>query len=180
MWSLTDNDLINRAQNGDVDAMGELYDRHQAKIFKYVRARIYNHQMAQDLTGEIFLKMVANIQSFRQMGLPFTAWLYRIAHNHLINAIQQDKTDLNLPISLAMNNSRPLDNPAVLVEEKLQFNEIAIALEKIDPIQGEVIILRFLAGLSLQETADSLDKTVASIKATQYRGLRALQVALKS
>ncbi len=179
MSELTDETLIRRAQNGDVNAVGALYDRHRQRIFRYVRARVYNTHLAQDLTGEIFLKMVANLPHYREMGVPFSAWLYRIAHNYIINSLQKDKTHQHVPIVYANNVSRRQDNPALVVEQQLQLEGIRQGLEQIDETQCEVVILRFLVGLSLKETAATLEKSVSAVKSLQHRGILTLQAILQ-
>jgi RNA polymerase sigma-70 factor (ECF subfamily) len=179
MHHLSDAALVRLAQDGQVEAVGQLYDRHQERIYRYVRARIYDNQSAQDLTGEVFLKMVANIQRYQERGAPFSAWLYRIAHNHLINHNHQDRNDRLVPVEQAEYVPLMGNNPAVVVEKQQLEQELLLALERIDPLQREVVVLRFLVGLSLQETATTLDKSVAAIKSTQHRGLKALRANMK-
>jgi len=172
--------LVKRAQEGEVNAVGELYDRYQTIIFRYVRARIYDHQIAQDLTGEIFLRMVENIPSYRAMGVPFVAWLYRIAHNHLVNHIRKETAQTIEPLTAAATLSHAEGNPAALVEQKIEFERLLRALDYIDEQQREVMILRFLVEMPLKDVAEALGKTVGAVKTLQHRGTLALQVALKS
>jgi RNA polymerase sigma-70 factor (ECF subfamily) len=179
MHHLSDAALVRLAQEGQVEAVGQLYDRHQARIYRYIRARIYDNMSAQDLTGEVFLKMVANIQTYQERGTPFSAWLYRIAHNHLINHNHQDQTVRLAPFDQAEYAPVMGNNPAVVVEKKQIEQELLLALEGIDTLQREVVVLRFLVGLSLQETAAALEKSVAAIKSIQHRGLKALRVIMK-
>ena len=180
MQDLSDAELVDRAQNGEIDAVGLLYDRYRPRIFRYVRARIYNNQLAQDLVGEVFLKMVANLADYRVTAVPFSAWLYRIAHNHLVNHIGQKENEYqHVPLVLADGYSSREENPAWLVERRLALEEVQQALAQIDETQREVIILRFWLGFSLKEVADMLGKTVGAVKSQQHRGLLALEVAMK-
>lgn len=172
--------LIKRAQEGEVNAVGELYDQYQTVIFRYVRARIYDHQVAQDLTGEIFLRMVENIPSYRAMGVPFVAWLYRIAHNHLVNHIRKETAQAIESLDAAAFLSHAEGNPVTQVEQKIEFERLLRALDRIDEQQREVMILRFLVEMPLKDVAEALDKTVGAVKTLQHRGTLALQVALKS
>ncbi|MCL4871683.1 MAG: sigma-70 family RNA polymerase sigma factor [Anaerolineae bacterium] len=171
--------LVKRAQEGEVNAVGELYDRYQPIIFRYVRTRIYDHQLAQDLTGEIFLRMVENLGSYRAMGVPFVAWLYRLAHNHLVNHIRKETAHKIEPLTAAASLSHPDSNPITLVEGKIELQQLLQALERIDEQQREVLILRFLVEMPLQEVADALGKTVAAVKTLQHRGVLALRVAMR-
>jgi RNA polymerase sigma-70 factor, ECF subfamily len=179
LQQLDDQALVMSAQNGNTQAVGELYDRHQERIFRYVRSRVYDHQLAQDLTGEIFTRMVTNLNQYENSGYPFTAWLYRIARNLIIDHHRQKDRVMNVSIEEVYHVSTTDYEPAVAVEKRLNVERLHLALEKIDETQREVIRLRFLAGLSLQEVADTLGKTVGAIKTQQYRGLLALRVALK-
>ena len=152
MLDPSDADLVRSAQKGNVSAIGELYDRYNERIFKYVWIRVSNKRRAEDLTGEVFARMITHLHDYREMGIPFSSWLYRIAFNLVVDYYRKEK------------------NRAV---EKLQ-----LALDKLDESQREVIILRFLVGLSLREVAGGLDKTVAAVKSLQHRGLVALRLAL--
>ena len=174
-----EENLVRRAQQGDVNAVGELYDRYQTLIFRYVRARIYDHQTAQDLTGEIFLRMVEYLPSYRPMGVPFLAWLYRVAHNHLVNHIRKETAQTLEPLASAEILHHTEGNPTTMLEQKLDLQRLLRALERIDEQQRDVLILRFLLDMSLKDVAESLDKTVGAVKSLQHRGVLALQVALR-
>ena len=178
MTDQSDVTLVNEAQKGNVNAVGDLYDRYQPRIYKYVRARIHDHHKAQDLTGEVFLLMIKNLSTYRDMGVPFSAWLYRIAHNLLINHFQKETRAELVPISFAENSNHRVSNPSFVLEQQLEIEGLLQALEKLEDIQREVIILRFLADLSLKEVSHIVDKTVAAVKAIQHRGLLALKITL--
>lgn len=179
MTQLSDTDLVKHAQQGNVHAVGDLFDRYQPRIYKYVRMRVYDHHKAQDLTGEIFLLMIKNLPGYRDIGIPFSAWLYRIAHNLVINHYQKEQVTRQVSLVHAENSHPHTATLAVMVEQQLEIEGLLQALEKLEDIQREVIILRFLADLSLKEVAQTLDKTVATIKAIQHRGLLALKMAFE-
>ena len=174
-----DATLVKRAQEGDVNAVAELYDRFQPAIFRYVRARIYDHQLAQEVTGDVFLRMVEGLPGYRVMNVPFLAWLYRIAHNQVVNHIRKETSQPLEPLDAAALLAQTDSNPTIMVEQKLELQRILRALERIDAQQREVIILRFLVEMPLQDVAEALGKTVAAVKTLQHRGTLALQVALK-
>lgn len=178
MQELNDMELVKQAQTGSIAAVAELYDRHRSQIFRYIRFKVANTQAAQDLTGEVFLRMVDHLSDFQPRGVPFSAWLYRIAHNLVIRQGQQESRWSVVPLVYANNVSRNGDNPALVVERQLEVDSLWQGLENIDEIQREVITLRFIAGLSLKETAQVLDKTVAAVKTLQHRGILALQATL--
>ena len=98
-------DLIARAQRGDVDAIGALYDMHYRAIFRYLRARVGDQQLAEDLTGDVFRRMLTGVRQYRPMGLPFQAWLFRIAHNLLVDHYRQESS--HRLVSLQKTESQP-------------------------------------------------------------------------
>jgi len=175
----SDAELVRLAQGGDADAAGELYDRHQSRIFRYVRARIYDNQIAQDLTGDVFLKMVSNLHGYQNGEAPFTAWLYRIAHNHVTNHGQKQARIRPAQETAFANHEPQRGDPAMIVEEEAQLQQLAEALEHLEETQREVLILRFLSGLSLKEVAASLGKSVSSVKSIQFRGLKSMRGLLR-
>ena len=174
-----DAELVARAQRGDVNAVGQLYDRHQARIFRYVRSRVHNNQLAQDLTGEVFLRMVAALPEYRITQAPFAAWLYSIARNLIADHYLKEGGRMAVPIQEVQHVIGEGTDPAAVVEQQLTLERVQRALERIDETQREVIRLRFLVGLSLREVAESLGKTVAAVKSLQHRGLLALRAALQ-
>lgn len=177
-YELSDNDLVRQVQAGNRDAMSTLYQRHRPAIYRYALSKVYNQQIAQDIVGEIFLRMVAYLPKYKITGAPFTAWLFRIAHNTLITISKKESHVQNLPLEQAELPEYSTDNPAQLVEFQLNKEWIWSGLDKIDENQREVVILRFLVGLSLKETAHALEKSVGAVKTLQHRGIHALRVAL--
>jgi len=179
MKDIDDMELVRQAQSGSVTAVGELYDRHRSRIFRYIRFKTGNNQVAQDLASEVFLRMVDHLPNFQPRGVPFSAWLYRIAQNLIIKQGQRASKHPNVPLVFAENVSQNGNNPVAVVEQQLEMEWVWQGLENLDENQREVIILRFIAGLSLKETAEALEKTVAAIKTLQHRGILALQATLK-
>jgi RNA polymerase sigma-70 factor (ECF subfamily) len=175
----SDEHLVKQIQQGSGEAMSILYRRHRPAILRYAQARVYDWQQAQDITGEIFLRMIAHLPQYQITGAPFTAWLFRIAHNIVITHRQKESRTPLVPISHADNSSRPEDNPALLVEKEMEMDWVWRGLRQLDETQRDVIILRFLVGLSLQEAAHALDKSVGAIKTLQHRGILALRVTLQ-
>ena len=176
---LNDAVLIEQAQGGDVDAVGTLYDSHHQPIFRYVWSRVGDQQLAEDLTGEVFTRMVTGLPGYRPPAVPLRAWLYRIARNLIVDHHRSENGRVPTSLDAAENFSGDSDQPGLIVEQQLTQERIREAISSIDPIQQEVIILRFIAGLPLAETAQTLEKTIPAIKSLQHRGLAALRVALK-
>lgn len=173
-----DINLVRRAQDGNVDAFGELYDRHHRRIFRYIWGRVQDEQVTEDLTGEVFTRMVTSLPGYRVTGVPFQVWLYRIAHNLVVDHYRAGDRRVLVPLHHAEGLSMERSDPATIVERQLAVERVKDALGRLDSSQQEVVVLRFLAGLSLREVALTLGKTIAAIKSLQHRGLVALRVAL--
>jgi RNA polymerase sigma factor (sigma-70 family) len=175
----SDADLVMHAQAGNVDAIGVLYDRHYEYIFRYIRTRIRDHKLAEDMTADVFTRMVDKLPDYQVTGVPFRAWLYRIAYHLIVDHYRKGGEWMTLPIDQVEDVIPAQQNPVSVVEERLAMEQVQKAITLIDPAQQEVVVLRFLVGLPLQEVAASLDKSVAAVKSLQHRGLKALRVALK-
>jgi RNA polymerase sigma-70 factor (ECF subfamily) len=174
----SDADLVRRGQGGDVDAIGELYDRHYRCIFRYFWLRVHDRQSAEDLTGEVFSRMVASLPDYRVTGVPFRAWLYRIARNLVADHYRKQGDHVTVPLTFADDLSAGDPGPDRVVELRLTAERVRRALARLEPAQREVVTLRFLTGLSLREVASALDKSVPAVKSLQHRGLTSLRAAL--
>jgi RNA polymerase sigma-70 factor (ECF subfamily) len=174
-----DLDLIARAQGGDVEAIGALYDRHQESIFRYLWLRLSDRQLAEDLTGDVFMRMLSALPDYRELGLPFRSWLYRIAHNLLVDHYRKESRFASVPLETAEDDRSEID-PAAAADQALLVERVKLALARLDQHQREVVILRFVLGLSLREAALALDRTEGAVKSLQHRGLAALRRALTS
>ena len=171
-------DLVDRGQHGDREAVGELYDRHYLSIYRYVRARVDGPERAEDLTGEIFRRMLTGLGQYRATSLSFRAWLFRIAHNVLVDdyRLASRGSRVELPDGLPPPGNG--GDPAPIVERRLAAEQAYAALAAIEPSQRDVLVLRFLSGLSVRDVAATLDRTEDSVKALQRRGLAALRLSL--
>lgn len=164
--------LIEAAQSGDVGAISELYDRYASMILRYLFVRVYETELAQDLTQEVFIKVIKGIDQFEYRGeKSLLGWLYTIASNVLSSHQRRRK----LP-------STPLDQQAELVDARSQndvrhvFDRIALqqAIAQLTDDQQQVLTLRFFADLSNSEIAELLNRTEGSVKALQHRALQSL------
>jgi RNA polymerase sigma-70 factor (ECF subfamily) len=170
--------LILLAQRGDVDAIGALYDQHHLALFRYIWLRVGERTLAEDLTGDVFVRMLAALPRYRPSPVSFRAWLYRIARNRVIDHYRKEGDRHSTPLEQAEAQKADDQAPLTLFERKLTLERLRRALESLDQTQREVVTLRFLSGLSLQETAGVMGKTEAAIKALQHRGLATLRSTL--
>jgi len=176
---MDDAELVRLAQQGNSHAIGTLYDRHQPHIYRFVWSRVRHQQTAEDMTGEIFTRMVTNLSGYQITNIPFRAWLYRIARNLIVDHFRQHGERLPLPLDAVENMTEETDSMDSLLQQKITVEYVEQALDRIDPEQREVVVMRFLVGLPLKEVALTLDKTVPAVKSLQHRGLAALRMALQ-
>jgi RNA polymerase sigma-70 factor, ECF subfamily len=181
MSDLSETQVVARAQRGEAEAAGLLYEAHQAAIFRYLWLRVGERETAEDLTGEVFIRMLEALPRYRSSATPFRAWLYRIARNLAIDhGRRARRVGGEAPASLEAMPAdlHPAGDPAHQADEKLSLEALRAALAGLEAGQREVVTLRFLSGLSLRETAAVVDKTEAAVKALQHRGLAALNYDL--
>jgi RNA polymerase sigma-70 factor (ECF subfamily) len=167
--------LVRRAQNRDQEAFAQLYEEHFDRIYRYLALRIGNEMEAEDMTQQVFLNALQSISSFRWKGIPFSAWLYRIAHNQAVDYLRRKKrTAVPLDESLATS-----DNPPQRVaERKLDIEQLLQATKKLTEAQREVISLRFTSELSIAEVARVMGRSQGAVKALQHSAIVALRKVL--
>jgi RNA polymerase sigma-70 factor (ECF subfamily) len=185
LQNISDVELVKRARNRQNDpiagaeAVGELYDRYHESIFRYIWARVSDYQLAEDLTGDVFTRMVTNLPRYRYTGTPFQAWLYRIARNLVIDNHRKASTRNELLLGSEVNNRVDEQNPAQIAEDQIFIEEVIAMLKGLKPYKQDVIILRFIIGLSLKEVSKILGKTIGSVKVTQHRALKELRTIIE-
>jgi RNA polymerase sigma-70 factor (ECF subfamily) len=170
--------LIAQAVRGDSDAFAALYRAHVQAIYRYIVHRVSDAQMAEDFTADVFTRALKSMSTYQDQGKPFLAWLYRIAHARVVDYYRRrgrrpDEAELDAqPIAVTDD-----------VEGELLRGQAAsalrTALSSLTDEQQQVIILRFIEGLNLEETAVSMGKNANAIKALQHRALRALASRLE-
>jgi RNA polymerase sigma-70 factor, ECF subfamily len=171
--------LVEQAQRGDREAFGEIYERLAPKVHLY----LYHHtngrtHLAEDLTEEVFVKVLEKLQSYQDRGLPFASWVYRIAHNHLVDYFRTQPRHGVVSIEECYDLAEGRAERSL--DQTLTSNELARALSHLTDDQRRVVILRFLQGMNIVETARMMSKTEDAVKKLQARGLLALRRALGS
>ena len=171
--------IIEAAQNGDLDALGSLYDSHINQVYRYSLARLGNVQDAEDVVSEIFYKMLNGLPNYQWRKVPFAAWLMRIAHNEVISFTRRNgrrANDTELPDDILDRGHH--NDPAESAERQLALEDLRKAVELLPEAQREVIILRFASGLSVADTAKALGKQENNVKVLQHKGMQRLQVLM--
>ena len=168
--------LVRRAQHRDQEAFAQLYEEHFDKIYRYVTLKIGNETEAEDMTQQVFLNALQSISSFKWKGIPFSAWLFRIAHNQVVDYLRSKKrTAVPLDESLASNDN----NPQLVVEQKLDIEQLLLATKQLTEAQREVISLRFTSELPIAQVAKAMGKSQGAVKALQHSAIVALRKTLR-
>jgi RNA polymerase sigma-70 factor (ECF subfamily) len=164
--------LVRRAQAGDADAVGEIYQLHSPAIFRYFYFRLSDRESAEDLTGAVFLQMIEALPRYEDRGLPFAAWLFRIAHDRLVDHHRRSAYRQSGPLSdQLVDSAAETENLAMRSHEDQGLRAL---MSELTGEQRMVVQLRFIEGYNLQETADLMAKSPGAIKALQHRALRQL------
>ena len=168
--------LVYRAQQGDKEAFAQLYENHFDKIYRYVALRIGNKTEAEDVTQQVFLNALRSISSFRWRGVPFSTWLFRIAHNLVVDYLRKGKKRATTPLDESLVSSD--SNPQLVVEHRLDVEQLILATKRLTAAQREVISLRFAGELSVAQVAKIMGKSQGAVKALQHSAIVALRKAL--
>jgi RNA polymerase sigma-70 factor, ECF subfamily len=166
--------IVERAQSGDTDAFAELYDRYMDLVFRYIYYRVGTRALAEDLTSETFLRALRRITSVTWQGRDFGAWLVTIARNLVADHYKSGRYRLEVTTADMLDADRAEDGPEGEVLDQLTNATLLETVKRLNPEQQECIVLRFLQGLSVAETAAVMGKNEGAIKALQYRAVRTL------
>lgn len=166
--------LVARAQRGDADAFGALYDRYLDLVFRYVYYRVGTKALAEDLVSETFLRALRRIGTFEWQGRDFAAWLVTIARNIVADHYKSGRYRLEISTADMLDADRADDGIEAGVLEGITNTTLLDAVKKLNDEQQECVVLRFLQGMSVLETAQAMGKSEGAIKALQYRAVRSL------
>ncbi len=166
--------LVELARNGDAEAYGQLYDHYVSGVFRFVYYRVGSRQLAEDLTSETFVRGLRAIQRFTWQGKDFGAWLTTIARNLITDHFKSSRSRLEI-VSDDVPESRhtassPEEEVLALISNELLFE----AVNTLPPEQRDCVLMRFIQGLSIAETAAALQRSEGAIKQLQLRAVRSL------
>jgi RNA polymerase sigma-70 factor, ECF subfamily len=166
-------DLVRRAQGFEEDAIRQLYEAYYPKIYNYAFMQMGDVQAAEDLASDVMLKMIESIQSYKFRGLPFGAWVFRIARNRLIDLHRRRKRRGEVDLSETLSTA--LANPQVLAERALERGQLQVALKHLTEEQRQVIVLKFIQGFDNRSVGRILGRSEGAVKSLQHRALGALR-----
>jgi len=169
--------LMRRAQRRDPEAFTQLYEAYFDKIYRYIAIRIGNEMEAEDMTQQVFLKALRSIPSFRWRGISPSAWLFRIAHNQVVDYLRKKTKRVTVPID-KLPPSVSDDNPQLIAEQRQDTEQLALASQQLTQAQREVISLRFAAELSVAEVSKVMGRSQGAVKALQHSAIVALRKVL--
>ncbi len=170
--------LVERAQAGEAEAFGELYDRYADMVFRYLYHRVPDRQTAEDFTSETFVRALRRIDSLSFQGRDVGAWLVTIARNIVRDHVKSSRFRLEVATADMRDADRATDGPEDAVLQGLTNEQLLACVAQLGDEQRECIALRFLQGLSVAETAAAMGKKDGAIKALQHRAVKRLATLL--
>ena len=165
--------LVRRAQQRDQAALTQLYEDNFDKIYRYIVIKIGDRTEAEDMTQQVFLKALKSISTFKWKGTSFSAWLFRIAHNQVVDHWRKKSKRVTVPLDDTIRSTS--GNPVPMVEQKMAVEELASAIKILTKAQQEVISLRFGGDLPIAQVARLMGKSEGAIKALQHSALLSLR-----
>jgi RNA polymerase sigma-70 factor, ECF subfamily len=166
--------LVRRAQEGDAEAFGRLYDHHVALVHRYVLYRVGDRAQAEDFTSETFVRALHRIDSLSFQGRDVGAWLVTIARNIIRDHVKSSRFRLEVTTADMRDADRATDGPEDAVVARLTNEQLLACVRRLGGEQQECISLRFLQGLSVSETAAVMGKKDGAVTALQHRAVRRL------
>jgi len=170
--------LVERVQQGDAEAFGELYDRYVTVVYRYVLHRVADRALAEDVTSETFVRALRRIDSLSFQGRDVGAWLVTIARNIVLDHVKSSRYRLEVTTADMLDADRATAGPEDAVVAHLTNTQLLACVQQLGSEQQECIVLRFLHGLSVAETAAVMGKKEGAIKALQHRAVRRLAALL--
>ena len=171
--------LVELAQGGDADAFGLLYERYVDLVYRYIYVRVGSSHLAEDLTSETFIRALRRIDSFSWQGKDIAAWFVTIARNLITDNVKSARFRMEVSTADMIDADRSLEGPENEVLARLRDTRLVEAIKTLKPQQAECVVLRFMQGMSLAETALVIGKSQGAVKQLQLRAMRALHSSLE-
>ena len=169
--------LLEKAKQHDEEALGKLYDHYAPRIYAYIYRRVSHTHLAEDLTADVFVRVVQAIQAERFWHTSFQAWLYRIAHNLVVDYYRRKPPAVELELEEQLVATE--DNPVSAVTQRFSHQRLRAAISCLTPGQQQVLALRFGEGMKVRQVAKVMDKNAGAIEGLQHRALGALRRILE-
>jgi RNA polymerase sigma-70 factor (ECF subfamily) len=173
---LAEWDIVRRAQHYEEDALRALYEKYYPKIYNYGFLQMGDVHAAEDLAADVMLKMIESVRSYKFQGLPFGAWVFRIARNRLIDLHRKRKRRGEVDLSETLAST--LASPAALAERAIERGQLQVALKHLTDEQRQVIVMKFIEGFDNRSVGRIMGRSEGAIKSLQHRALAALRRVL--
>ena len=177
--------MSNRIEKGKPEAgrdneviLASLYEEYYDKIARYVYVHIGDRTEAEDISGEVFLKALESLKSYQERGIPMQSWLFRIAHNMVVDHLRKAAKRKTVPIDTVQIEGGT--DPMEVTERNIEMERVAKAMEKITKEQREVLRLRFFGGLTSKEAGSILNKSDGAVREMQRAAIENLRKLLIS
>jgi RNA polymerase sigma-70 factor (ECF subfamily) len=176
---LSDKDILVHASQGDQEAFGALYERYVGRIYNYIFYRTGNQNDAEDLTARVFYRAMRHICNYQDRGLPFSAWLYRIAHNLVANWHRDNSRKKEIPLDESFAVKHRDDHPETAVLRNEDREKLLVLIRTLPPDRQQLLILKFVEHLPNAEIGQIMGRTEGAIKSLYHRTLLALREEAK-
>nr|BAL54363.1 RNA polymerase sigma-70 factor, ECF subfamily [uncultured Chloroflexota bacterium] len=174
-----EEEILKRASQGDAEAFGVLYERYAPRIFNYVYYRTGNVHDAEDLTARVFQRALKHIHRYTDRGLPFSAWLYRIAHNLVANWHRDHSHHQEIALDEVLPTRTSSDHPEATFLQNEEQEILLRAIRRLPPNRQHLLILKFVEDLSNAEIGRIMGRSEGAIKSLYHRTLLALRAYLE-
>jgi RNA polymerase sigma-70 factor (ECF subfamily) len=177
---LTDENAVKLAVNGDADAFSYIYEKNVTRIYNYIYYRIGSEDDAEDLTARVFHRAFGHIEKYQEKGVPFTAWLYRIAHNLTANWYRDTQRRKEISLEDQLDLPHQGEPPERQVERTQEKEILMKAIRRLPPDRQQLILLKYLEDLTNGEIAVIMGRTEGAIKSLYHRSLISLREEISS
>lgn len=170
-------DLIYRARQSDPEAISAIYERYAADIYRYVYYKVHDVELARDIQSDVFVRMLEGIDRYEDRGWSISAWLYRIAHDRTIDTLRRRERMHTISLDAWVEN---LEDESDDLDQSTRRAAVQRVISQLSPSQAQVLRLRYIYDLSIQETARQMGRSEGSIKSLQYRAQQNLAQLLQA
>ena len=177
--SLNDAMLVQLAKE-DPEAFGELYERYVTKIYNYIYYRVGDQEEAEDLTARTFFRALRKIGSYEERGLPFSAWLYRIAHNLVANWHRSQSRRKSVQLDELITATSDVSSPSTLVEKQEDREALLDVISELPEDRQQLLILKFVERMPNAQIGQVMGRSESSIKSLYHRTLKTLRSSLQN
>ncbi len=173
---IDEQQIIQKAVKGNQAALGAIYEQHADAVYRYMLYRTGDHHIAEDITAEVFADMITAIRSYRDMGVPFRAWLFRIARARLVDHWRKMQRRVEQRITFSEDVEEFLLGDSL--EDRHAYDDLLEALQYLTPAEREIILLRYAADMDNDDIATAVQSNANAVKSMMYRALKKLRTIL--